>query len=483
MPTCGWRTARRLCAFSGPSSLKVARPSDLRIVPFPQEEPKLSTLKNVFRTPELRNKILFTLMVLVIYRVGVQVPAPGVNLDAVQALRENASDTSGGIFGYLNLFSGGGVGNLSLFALGVLPYITASIIIQILTVAVPKLEEWQGQGAVGQRKINQWTRYVAMVLALVQGTGIVFLISRNPQSLFGADAPNLFPDTQPQWAFKVVLAVMCMTAGTALLMWMGEMIDQKGIGNGMSILIFASVVSSLPAVAIQIQELRGWVGLVIGFVMLIGLIAGIVFVEQGQRRIPVNFAKRVVGRRQYGGNNTYIPLKVNQAGVIPVIFASSLLQLPTLIVNVLPSGGWGEDVRGFIDRNLFRPDNLGYIIVFGLLIVGFAYFYNSIAFDPVRRADELRKSGGFIPGIRPGRQTEIHLSKILNRITLPGAIFLAVVALIPSAALARALGSGSSAVSIGFSGVSILIAAGVALEFMKQIDSQLMSRNYEGFLK
>ena len=443
----------------------------------------MNTLKNVFRTPELRNKILFTLTMLIVYRIGVQIPAPGVNLDAVQTLRESASETTGGIFGYLNLFSGGGIGNLSLFALGVLPYITASIIIQILTVAIPKLEEWQGQGAVGQRKINQWTRYVALILSLVQGTGIVFLISRNPQSLFGATAPNLFPDSQPQWAFKVILAVLCMTVGTALLMWIGEMIDQKGIGNGMSILIFASVVSSLPAVALQIQELRGWFGLAIGVLLLVGLIAGIVFVEQGQRRIPVNFAKRVVGRRQYGGNNTYIPLKVNQAGVIPVIFASSLLQLPTLIVNMLPTSGWGESLRTFIDTNFFRPDNLGYILVFGLLIVGFAYFYNSIAFDPVRRADELRKSGGFIPGVRPGKQTETYLAKILNRITLPGAVFLAVVALIPSAALARALGSGSSAVSIGFSGVSILIAAGVALEFMKQIDSQLMNRNYEGFLK
>jgi preprotein translocase subunit SecY len=441
----------------------------------------LNTLKNVLRTPELRNKILFTLFIIVVYRLGVQVPAPGVNLDELQSLREQADESSGGIFGYLNLFSGGGLGNLSLFALGILPYITSSIIIQILTVAIPKLEEWQAQGATGQRKINQWTRYIAIVLALVQSTGIVFLISRNPEGFFGV-AVDLFPDTQPNWAFKVILAVLCMTVGTAVLMWMGELVDQKGIGNGMSLLIFASVVSSLPALAIQIQNLRGWFALVIALALLVFLIAGIVFVEQGQRRIPVNFAKRVVGRRQYGGNNSYIPLKVNQAGVIPVIFASSLLQLPTLLANVLPADGWGQTVRDWLSRNLFSPDNLGYILVFGLLIVGFAYFYNSIAFDPVRRADELRKSGGFIPGIRPGPQTEKHLAKILNRITLPGAFFLAVVALIPSAALARALGAGSGG-GIGFSGVSILIAAGVSLETMKQIDSQLMSRNYEGFLK
>ena len=441
----------------------------------------MNTLKNVFRTAELRNKILFTLFVIVVYRLGVQIPAPGVNLDELQSLRDQSDETSAGIFGYLNLFSGGGLGNLSLFALGILPYITSSIIIQILTVAIPKLEEWQSQGATGQRKINQWTRYIAIVLALVQSTGIVFLISRNPSGFFGVPV-DLFPDTQPNWAFKVVLAVMCMTVGTALLMWLGELVDQKGIGNGMSLLIFASVVSSLPGLAIQIQSLKGWFGLVVAFVLLVFLIAGIVFVEQGQRRIPVNFAKRVVGRRQYGGQNTYIPLKVNQAGVIPVIFASSLLQLPTLIANVLPPDGWGETVRQFLNDNLFSPDNLGYILVFGFLIVGFAYFYNSIAFDPIRRADELRKSGGFIPGIRPGPQTEKHLSKILNRITLPGAVFLAVVALIPSAALARALGGGAGS-GIGFSGVSILIAAGVSLQTMKEIDSQLMSRNYEGFLK
>ena len=446
----------------------------------------MSTIRNVLRTPELRNKILFTLAMLALYRLGAQIPAPGVNLDAIEELRNSADETTGGIFGYLNLLSGGGIASLGFFALGILPYITSSIIIQILTVAVPKLEEWQAQGAVGQRKITQWTRYIAVALAVVQSTGIVFLINRNPEQFFGI-AIDLFPNGS---AFRIILAVMCMTAGTAVLMWIGEMISQKGIGNGMSLLIMASVVSTLPALIIQIEALKGWFGLVVAFILLIFLTAGIVFVEQGQRRIPVNFAKRVVGRRQYGGNNSYIPLKVNQAGVIPVIFASSLLQLPSLVANVLPTSGnpnnpnWGDDIRVFISNNLFQPDNLGYILVFGLLIVGFAYFYNSIAFDPVRRADELRKSGGFIPGIRPGVQTEKHLAKILNRITLPGSVFLAVVALIPSAVLARAVGGGGGAANLlGFSGVSILIAVGVGLETMKQIDSQLMSRNYEGFLK
>lgn len=447
----------------------------------------MSTLRNIFRTPELLNKILFTIFIVVIYRLGVQIPAPGVSLDAIESLRAQADETSGGIFGYLNLFTGGGLASLSLFSLGILPYITASIIIQILTVAVPKLEEWQSQGTVGQRKITQWTRYVTIALALVQSTGIVFIVGNNPEAFFGVDV-GLFPDPS---VGRVLLAVTCMTAGTALVMWLGELVTQKGIGNGMSMIIFASVVAGLPALGIRINTISGWQWLIVALFLLVLLCAGIVFVEQGQRRIPVNFAKRVVGRRQYGGKNTYIPLKVNQAGVIPVIFASSLLQLPSLVANVLPTSGdaanpnWGDDVRGFISSNLFQPDNLGYILVFGALIVGFAYFYNAIAFDPVRRADELRKSGGFIPGIRPGPQTERHLAKILNRITLPGALFLAMVALIPSAALARLLGSGSNnaASLVGFSGVSILIAVGVSLETMKQINSQLMARNYDGFLK
>ncbi|MEM9891960.1 MAG: preprotein translocase subunit SecY [Actinomycetota bacterium] len=445
----------------------------------------MSTLRNILQTPELRNKILFTLFILALYRLGVQIPAPGVSLDAIEALRAQADETSGGIFGYLNVFTGGGLASLSLFSLGILPYITASIIIQILTVAVPKLEEWQSQGAVGQRKITQWTRYITILLALVQSTGIVFLVGRNPEAFFGVDV-GLFPDSSPG---RMILAISCMTVGTAIVMWMGELVTQKGIGNGMSMLIFASVVAGLPALGIRIVNQRNWIWLAVGLVLLAILTAGIVFVEQGQRRIPVNFAKRVVGRRQYGGNNTYIPLKVNQAGVIPVIFASSLLQLPSLIANVLPTNAaqdsGGDDVRGFIQNNLFQPDNLGYILIFGSLIVGFCYFYNAIAFDPIRRADELRKSGGFIPGIRPGPQTERFLARTLNRITFPGAMFLALVALIPSAALARLLGSGSNdaASLVGFSGISILIAVGVSLETMKQINSQLMARNYDGFLK
>ncbi len=438
----------------------------------------LSTIRHVFSSADLRNKILFTLFIVMLYRFGAQVPAPGVDLDAVQELRDQASE-AGGIFNYLNLFSGGSLASLSLFSLGILPYITASIIMQILTVAIPKLEEWQSEGATGQAKINQWTRYVTIVLALIQSSGFVYLASSG--QTFGGTI-NLFP----QAGFRLVLAVVCMTTGTALLMWMGELVTEKGIGNGMSILIFASVVAGLPALAQTIYTQRGVGWLIFALVMLGVLCAGIVFVEQGQRRIPVQYAKRVVGRRMYGGNNTYIPLKVNQAGVIPVIFASSLLQLPTLLSNLLPASadgeGWGDKVRRFLDSSLYRPDNLGYILVFGFLIVSFAYFYNSIAFDPARRADELRRSGGFIPGVRPGPQTESYLSKVLNRITLPGAVWLAAVAVIPTALLARLLGGDQSLAYVGFSGISILIGVGVSLEVMKQIDSQLIQRNYEGFL-
>ena len=442
----------------------------------------MTTLMNVFRTTELRNKILFTIFILVVYRLGVQIPAPGVSLDGIDALRTQIDDSEGGIFGYLTLFTGGGV-VLSLFGLGILPYITASIVIQILTVAVPKLEEWQSQGAVGQRKITQWTRYLTVILSMIQSAGFVFLINRSPEQIYGFD-PGLFPDGN---IWYMLLAVLCITTGVAILMWMGEMITQRGIGNGMSVLIFASVVAGLPALGVNIWRVRGVIWFIISMILLLLLCLAIVFIENGQRRIPINFPKRVVGRRQYGGNKTYIPLKVNQAGVIPVIFASSLLQLPSLIANVLPTNAtqdsWGDTVRTFIQNRLFRPTDPGYIIVFGLLIIGFSYFYNSIAFDPARRADELRKSGGFITGIRPGPQTERYLSKVLNRITLPGSIFLAVIALIPSAMLFQLVGNNTSLGLLGFSGVSILIGVGVSLELMKQIDSQLMAQNYEGFLK
>ncbi len=436
----------------------------------------LSTMRNMFKVPDLRNKILFTLMIIAIYRFGAHVPVPGIDLDQLQLLREQAR--GGGVIQLLGLFSGGALTNFAVFALGIMPYITASIIMQVLTVVIPRLEQWQQQGAIGQRKITQWTRYLTIGIAVLQATSFTFIFSSGGGGFVPGDDLNLLPN----WSIpRVMLIVFTMTAGTALIMWMGENISQRGIGNGMSLIIFASVVSSFPAQGDQIRLEAGWGMLAVVVVILIGILAAIVFVEQGQRRIPVQFAKRVVGRRQYGGQNTYIPLKLNQSGVIPVIFASSVLYLPIMGAQVLPASGWGESVQRWIENNLIQPDNIFYVVVFGLMIIGFAYFYTSITFDPAKQADTLRKQGGFIPGIRPGPQTERHLAKILSRIVLPGALFIAVVALVPDILLANIL-PGDQA-QFAFGGISLLIAVGVSLETMKQIDSQLMMRNYEGFLK
>jgi preprotein translocase subunit SecY len=436
----------------------------------------LSSARNMFRIPDLRGKILFTLFIILLYRLGSFIPAPGIDLDAVQELRRQA-EQGAGVLGFLQLFSGGALTQFAIFALGIMPYITSSIIMQILTVVIPKLEEWQQMGAVGQRKITQWTRYLAVAIALLQATGLAFLFHRGGGGLLGGNLTGL--DILPNFTVgRVLLVVTTITAGTALLMWMGELITQRGIGNGMSLLIFASVVSVFPAAGAALRAERGWGFFGLLLLLALVLLVGIVFVEQGQRRIPVQFAKRVVGRRMYGGQSTYIPLKVNQSGVIPIIFASSVLYLPLLATQILPPEGWGASVQRWVDGNLVQPDSIFYVLTYGLLIVGFAYFYTAIAFDPVKQAENIRKQGGFIPGIRPGPQTERYLSRILNRITLPGALFIAFIALLPSLLLAVA-----DVQNFPFAGISILIAVGVALETMKQIDSQLMMRNYEGFLK
>ncbi|MGQ0433577.1 MAG: preprotein translocase subunit SecY [Microthrixaceae bacterium] len=438
----------------------------------------LSSVRNTLRVPDLRGKILFTLLMIALYRAGAYVPAPGIDLDAVQELRRQA-EQGGGVVGFLQLFSGGALTQFALFALGIMPYITSSIIMQILTVVIPKLEEWQQMGAVGQRKITQWTRYLAVSIALLQSTGLAFLFHNGGGGLVGgrgnATGLDILPNFTP---FRVIIVVLTLTAGTALLMWMGELISQRGIGNGMSLLIFASVVSSFPGAGARLNAEKGGVLLTLLLLLAVVLLVGIVFIEQGQRRVPVQFAKRVVGRRMYGGQSTYIPLKVNQSGVIPIIFASSVLYLPILLTNVLPADGWGAAVQRWVNGNLVQPDSLYYVVIYGLLIVGFAYFYTAIAFDPATQAENIRKQGGFIPGIRPGPQTERYLAKILARITLPGALFIASIALLPSLLLAVA-----DVQNFPFAGISILIAVGVALETMKQIDSQLMMRNYEGFLK
>ncbi len=438
----------------------------------------LTSLRNVIKLPDLRGKILFTLFMIALYRLGAYLPAPGIDLDAVQELKRQA-ESGAGVIGFLTLFSGGALTQFALFALGIMPYITSSIIMQILTVVIPKLEEWQQMGAVGQRKITQWTRYLAVAIALLQSTGLAFLFHNGGGGLLGGRGNTTGLDVLPEFTIpRVLIVVLTLTAGTALLMWMGEAITQRGIGNGMSLLIFASVVSNFPAAGGQLQAERGWGFLAALLGLAVVLLVGIVFIEQGQRRIPVQFAKRVVGRRMYGGQSTYIPLKVNQSGVVPIIFASSVLYLPLLLTQVLPADGWGASVQRWVDGNLVQPDSVVYIVVYGLLIIGFAYFYTAIAFDPAQQADNIRKQGGFIPGIRPGPQTERYLSRILTRITLPGALFVAFIALLPSLLLAFA-----DVRNFPFAGTSILIAVGVALETMKQIDSQLMMRNYEGFLK
>jgi preprotein translocase subunit SecY len=438
----------------------------------------VAKISNIFKVAELRNKILFTLAMLAVYRLGSSLRVPGVDSQAISQLRE--ASKSQGALGFLNLFSGGAFGSFSIFALGIMPYITSSIIMQVLTVVIPKLEEWQQEGATGQRKITQWTRYVAIGIATLQGAGLTFIFGQGRGSAFFG-ASNNAPDVVLLDPFmpRALIVIPSLVAGTALLMWLGELISQRGIGNGMSMVIFASVVSDLPYNYYSLLQTRKTLVFIILVALSIGIIISVVRVELGQRRIPVQFAKRVVGRKMYGGQNTYIPLKVNQSGVVPIIFASSVLLLPVLMSNMLGSGeGWRGSIARFVDQYLINSQNLLYVTVFGLLIIAFAYFYNSIAFDPIRQADQLRKQGGFVPGIRPGQQTESFLGKTVNRITLPGATFVAVIAILPYIVLWV-----GNVRSFPFAGTTVLIAVGVALELMRQIDSQLMQRNYEGFLK
>jgi len=438
----------------------------------------LSNLKNIFKVEDLRKKLFFTLLIILLYRFGTALRVPGVDPQAVKQLSEAAE--SQGALGFLNLFSGGAFGSFSIFALGIMPYITASIIMQVLNVVIPKLQEWQEMGAVGQRKITQTTRYVAVAIALLQGAGLTFIFGQgNGSAFFGAAAQA--PDVVLLDPFmpRALLVIPSLVAGTALLMWMGELISQRGISNGMSLIIFASVIAGLPYSYYSILQSKKFIVFAILLAVSIGILIAVVRVELAQRRIPVNFAKRVVGRRMTGGQSTYIPLKVNQAGIVPIIFASSVLLLPVLLSNVLGSGvGWRGSIASFVNDYLVNSQNIVYITLFFGLIVAFAYFYNSIAFDPVRQADQLRKQGGFIPGIRPGPQTERFLAKVVNRITLPGALFVAFIAILPYIILWA-----GDVQSFPFAGTTVLIAVGVALELMRQIDSQLMLRNYEGFLK
>lgn len=436
----------------------------------------ISRLQNIFKVPDLRGKILFTVLCIAIYRVGSHIPAPYISYQSIKVLRSNSNT---GIVGFLDLFSGGALTNVSVFFLGIMPYITASIIMQLLGVVIPKLEEWQNEGPVGQKKITQWTRYLTVALAIMQSTGFVFALNNGQAGLFSLSG-NLLPNNVDfivgnLTASKALLIITTWTAGTAFVMWLGELLTQRGIGNGMSILIFASVVSRLPFQLGAVRTQAGWFkfGVIIGIAVL--MVVAIVIVESGQRRIPVQFAKRIVGRRMYGGQNTYIPLKVNQSGVIPVIFASSILTFPALVANITPWRGFQK----WVQDNLVQGGTTNaYIIAYALMILFFSYFYTAIAFNPEQQADIIRKQGGFIPGIRPGPPTRDYLARVLNRITLPGAVFLMVVAITPLLVFRIWRIS-----QFPFGGTSLLITVGVALETMKQIDSQLMMRNYEGFLR
>ncbi|MBA2426961.1 MAG: preprotein translocase subunit SecY [Actinobacteria bacterium] len=429
----------------------------------------LGAFGNAFKIPDLRKKILFTLLIIAVYRFGAHVPTPGID---VQAAQDFARGAQGGVFQFINLFSGGALTQLAIFALGIMPYITSSIIMQLLTVVIPKLEAWSKEGETGTKKITQWTRYLTVVLALLQSTGLAFLFHNGGGvPAVGGQPVDLIPNfTAP----RVALVVLSLTAGTALIMWLGELITQRGIGNGMSILIFASIVSTLPSEGNAILQQKG--AFIFALICLLGLaiIVFIVIMEQGQRRIPVQYAKRVVGRQMYAGSSTYIPLKVNQAGVIPIIFASSVLYIPSLLQNVIQQPG----IQNFISNYLVNSSSLLYMLLYGLMVVFFAYFYTAITFNPNDVADNMKKYGGFIPGIRPGRQTAEYLDRILSRITLPGALFIAAIALLPSIFTAT-----QNIQQLPFGGTSILITVGVTLETMKQIESQLTMRHYEGFLR
>ncbi len=441
-----------------------------------------SAVLRIFRTPDLRKKILFTLAIIAIFRLGSFIPAPFVNFQNVQTCLASTSGASGSLYDLVNLFSGGALLKLSVFALGIMPYITASIIVQLLRVVIPHFDNLYKEGQSGQATLTQYTRYLTIALGVLQSTTLI-TVARSG-ALFGstsgsaAECSNLI--TNDSW-YAILLMVITMTAGTGVIMWMGELITERGIGNGMSLLIFTSIAARFPNSLGSIATQKGWETLV--FVVAIGLVIvfGVIFVEQSQRRIPVQYAKRMVGRRTYGGNNTYIPIKVNMAGVIPVIFASSLLYLPALVAqfNQPAAGKVAAPWVQWIQSYLTRGDNALYMAIYFLLIVGFTYFYVAITFNPDEVADNMKKYGGFIPGIRAGRPTAEYLDYVLTRVTLPGSIYLGLIALIPLIAL----GAVGADQNFPFGGTSILIMVGVGLETVKQIDSQLQQRHYEGLLR
>jgi len=416
----------------------------------------LSWLANAWRVPELRRRVLFTGLILALYRLGSWIPAPGVNSDQIKGYFNGQGGT---ILGLLNVFSGGALSKFSLFALGIMPYVTASIILQLMTVVVPKLEQLQKEGEAGYAKINQYTRYLTVALAAAQSAGYSYLFQKQ-----GALTNN---------SGRLVLIIITLTAGTTLLMWMGELITKRGIGNGISLLIFASILATAP------QGVTAWYNggpmeKLFFPLIAIGIIVAVVFIQEGQRRIPIQYAKQMVGRRQVGGGSTYMPLRVNMAGVIPIIFAAAVLALPQTV------GSFSPNTQTFINRH-FAYSSLTYLGVEAFLIIVFTYFYTAVQFNPVDQADNLRKYGGYVPGIRPGPPTAQYLDRVLTRLTLPGSLYLAAVAVMPSIFIRY--GGFSQANSRALGGTSVLIVVGVALDTMRQMESQMMMRSYEGFLK
>jgi preprotein translocase subunit SecY len=416
----------------------------------------LQSLLNAWKLPDLRKRLVFTAFIIAIYRFGSFIPVPGVNLDAIRDLV-----TGAGVFGFFNLFAGGALERVAVFALGIMPYITASIIMQLLTVVIPKLAELAKEGDAGAKKINQYTRYFTVVLGLIQSVAFVYLFR----------SQGAFPPETPLTGTKFFLIVLTLTTGTAVVMWLGELITQRGIGNGMSLIIFSSIISGLPGGLYRMFTTMNPLLWLVMAIIALAVIAAVIYVQEGQRRIPIQYAKRVVGRKVYGGQSTYLPLRINMAGVIPVIFASSILLFPVTMAQMTP-WAWAQTLA-----NVFGPQSWWYLLPEAGLIIFFAYFYTAVQFNPIDQADNLKKYGGFIPGIRPGRTTAQYLDRVLTRITLPGAVFLAAIAALPQI-LIRALD-----VPFYFGGTSILIVVGVALDTMKQMESQLLMRHYEGFLK
>lgn len=442
----------------------------------------MSAIAQAFKDQDLRKKILITVALMVLYRLGAQIPTPGVDYALInQRLQDISQGDQATMFSIIGLFSGGALLQLSIFAIGIMPYITASIIVQLLTVVIPKFEELKKEGQSGQAKMTQYTRYLTVALALLQSAGIVALADR--EQLLGRGMPVLVEDRN---IWTLVMMIVVMTAGAILIMWLGEIITEKGVGNGMSLLIIAGIATKIPSEGVFIYQNSGPLTLTLVVLAIIALVVGIIFIEQGQRRIPVQYAKRMVGRRQYGGSSTYLPLKVNQAGVIPVIFASSLMYVPVLITQIVtmnkptpPDNWWMNHVMAWLQN----PGSWQYILTYVVLIIFFSYFYVSIQYDPVEQADNMKKYGGFIPGIRPGRATAEYLGFVMNRLLFVGAIYLAAIAVLPNLAMdAGVTGSGQMGMS-AFGGTAILIMVSVALTTVKQIESQLLQSNYEGLLR